>query len=191
LRAPHTKPSLTAMRPLAAAALAGLLASPALAAPAPPATPALPPKTVAGVTVMPRTDPPKIVSSFPAPGEVIAPGALVLHITFDQKMDEEGFAFAAGPGGRMPDCLKTPRLLNDEKTFVLLCTTVAESAYSLAFNANPQGGPQGGFANIGGTHAAPAQLAFSTDNKDGPRDLDEALKIAKLTRLDVPIATQP
>lgn len=175
------------MRTLAAALAAGLFASPAFAAPAPPEAAALPPKTVAPVTVMPRTDPPKIVSSFPAPGQAIAPGVLVLRITFDEKMEKDSFAFAAAPGGRMPDCLKTPRLLNDEKTFVLLCTTAPQSAYSLAFNAVPQAG----FANIAGTRAAPAQLAFSTDGEDGPRDLDNALKVAKLTSADVPIATQP
>jgi hypothetical protein len=174
------------MRALAAA-FAAALASPALAAPVPPDIAALPPKTVSPVTVMPRTDPPKIVSSFPAAGQVIAPGALVLHITFDQKMDEKGFAFAAAPGGRMPACLKTPRLLNDEKTFVLLCTTTHEAAYSLIFNA----APQGGFANIAGTRAAAAGLAFATDDEDGPRDLEAALKAAKLTADDVPIATQP
>jgi hypothetical protein len=173
------------MRTLAAA-FAALVASPALAAAALPPG-AAPPNVVAPLTVMPRTDPPKIVTSFPAAGEVIAPGALVLHITFDQKMEEAGFAFAAAPGGRMPDCLKTPRLLNDEKTFVLLCTTARKSAYSLAFNAAPQGGFQG----ITGRRAAPALLAFSTNEAEGPRDLDSALKIAKLTAEDVPIATQP
>jgi hypothetical protein len=175
------------MRPIAVAVLASLLAARAFAAPAPPEAAALPPKTVAPVTVMPRTDPPKIVSSFPAAGQVIAPGALVMRITFDQKMDEHGFAFAAQPGAQMPACLKTPRLLNDEKTFVLLCTTAAKSAYAIAFNA----APQGGFANIAGSRAAPAGLAFSTNDEDGPRDLDDALKIAKLTRSDVPIADQP
>lgn len=173
--------------PAAAAVLAGLLASPAFATP-PPDVPDLPPKTVAPVTVVPATtDPPKIVSSFPAQGEVIAPGALVLHITFDQKMDEDGFSFVPAAGGRMPDCLKTPRLLNDEKTFVLLCTTAPKSSYALAFNA----APHGGFENIGGKRATPAELAFSTNDDEGPRDLDDALKIAKLTSADVPIATQP
>jgi hypothetical protein len=175
------------VRPLPAALLAGLLVGPAFAAPTPPRAPDLPPHAVAGVTVFPKTDPPKIVSSFPAAGQVIAPGALVLRITFDQKMDEHGFAFAEAPGGQMPDCLKTPRLLNDERTFVLLCTTRPESSYSISFNA----APQGGFENIGGTRAAPAQLAFSTDNQDGPRDLEDALKAAKLTNADMPIATKP
>jgi hypothetical protein len=175
------------MRIFAAAALSVLVAAPARAAPAPPEAAALPPKTVAPVTVTPRTDPPKIVSSFPAPGQVIAPGALVLRITFDQKMDEHSFAFAAAPGARTPDCLKTPRLLNDDKTFVLLCTTAPASAYAFSFNAVPQGG----FENIGGTRAAPAQLAFSTNAEDGPRDLEAALKAAKLSGADIPIATQP
>lgn len=173
------------MRIMACAALAAFFASSALAAPPPEA--AIPPKTVAPVTVMPRTDPPKIASSFPAAGQVVAAGVLILHITFDQKMDERGFAFAAASGGAMPKCLSTPRLLNDEKTFVLLCTTVPSSSYSLAFNA----APRGGFANIGGTRAAPAALAFSTSGEMGPRNLDDALKVANLTAQDVPIAVAP
>jgi len=145
------------------------------------------PNVVAPLTVAPRGNPAKIVTSFPAAGEVIAPGALVMRITFDQKMDSSGFAFTAGANAKMPDCLKTPRLLNDEKTFVLLCTTAPDTAYSIVFNANRQGG----FANLGGTPALSAGLAFGTNNEDGPRDVDDALKISKLTRADVPIATQP
>ncbi len=170
---------------LLAAALAALLAAPAIAG-SPPA-PGLPPKTVAPVTVTPRTDPPKIVSSYPAAGQVIAPGALVLRITFDQAMDEAGFAFTDAPGGQSLRCLKTPRLLTDEKTFVLLCATAPGSAYALAFNT----APQGGFASISGARAATTELAFSTNEDDGPRDVDAALKAANLTREDMPIATQP
>ena len=176
------------MRSLAVAALALLYAGPALAAAPPPGkAPAIPPTTVSPVTALSTSEPPKIVSAFPAQGQVIAPGALVLHITFDQPMEQDGFAFAAEPGGQMPDCLKTPRLLNDGKTFVLLCTTAPKTSYALNFNA----APHGGFANVGGRRAEPAKLAFATNDDDGPRDLDDALKIAKLTRADVPIATQP
>jgi hypothetical protein len=87
----------------------------------------------------------------------------------------------------MPNCLKIPRLLNDEKTFVLLCTTAPGQSYAVAFNAVPKEG----FRNIAGSTAAPAELAFSTNHDDGPRDLDSALKVAKLSAEDVPIATQP
>ncbi|THD79471.1 MAG: hypothetical protein E7812_09710 [Phenylobacterium sp.] len=166
---------------LGAAALC-LAASPALAAPAP-VIPPQPPTTVSSLTVYPKTDPPKIVSSYPAAGAVVAPGVLVLKVTFDQKMLKTGFAFAAGPGGQMPACLKTPRLLNDDKTFVLLCTIGANSSYSIAINP----GPQGGFANVGETRAEPTTLAFATNADPGPTDLAAAMKAEKLTDVDEPI----
>ena len=172
----------------AALGLAATLAAAGLGRAAPFNPLDLPPKTVAPVTVYPaNTPPPKIVSSFPGAGETVAPGALVMRITFDQKMDAAGFSFsAAGPGGQMPNCLKTPRLLNDEKTFVLLCTTAPQSHYVIAFNAAGKG-----FKNIAGSALPAVQLTFDTNNDDGPRDLASALKIAKLTDQDVPIATQP
>ena len=163
----------------ALAGTAAVLATGAAAAPLP--------NVVAPLTVSPRGDPPKIVTSFPAAGETIAPGALVMRITFDQPMDEHGFAFAPAQNAPTPDCLKTPRLLNDEKTFVLLCTTRPNTGYVFAFNA----APQGGFENIGGVRAAPSTLSFSTNGEQGPDNLDDALKAAKLTRDDVPIAVQP
>ncbi|HEX3700909.1 MAG TPA: hypothetical protein VHV27_09580 [Phenylobacterium sp.] len=171
---------LTAALPLASLAVAiAALAAPPSARPAP-----QPPTTVSPLTVYPKTDPPRIVSSFPAAGAVVAPGVLVLKITFDQKMLETGFDVRAAAGGQMPDCLKTPRLLNDDKTFVLLCTTAPDAAYSLSFNA----APQGGFENVGETRAAPATLAFTTNKSDGPTNLADAMKVAKLTDVDGPIA---
>ena len=176
------------MRLALGALIVGLSVSAAAAAPDAPSAPqASPSKTVAPVTVVGRSDPPKIVSSFPAAGAVVAPGVLVLKISFDEKMLADDFAVAAAPGAQMPSCLKTPRLLNDQKTFVLLCTTAPKSAYSLAFNA----APEGGFANIGGQRAAPVTLSFSTNDEDGPRDLAEAMKVAKLTDADAPIPRQP
>ena len=34
----------------------------------------------------------------------------------------DGFDIAPAPGAEAPDCLKTPRLLDDGRTYVLLCT---------------------------------------------------------------------
>lgn len=167
------------MRLAAAAAIACLATSPVAAAPP---TPAQPPATVSSLTVYPKTDPPKIVSSFPAAGQTVAPGVTVVRITFDQPM-QPGFDISPGPTGAAPDCLKTPRLLNDGKSFVLLCTTAPNSAYSLAFNA--QG--RGGFQTLGETRAEPASLAFATNREDGPRSLAEAMKVAGLGDLDSPI----
>jgi hypothetical protein len=159
----------------------------ALAAAEPPIPPR-PPHEVQGLTVSPVTAPPRLAESFPAEGQAIAPGVLVLKLTFDQKMLAGGFDITAAPNGEAPTCLKTPRLLNDEKTFVLLCTTAPGKSYALALNA----GGQEGFANIGRTRAAPATLMFSTTTADPVRKLDEAMKVANLDpRLDIPIETAP
>lgn len=169
------------MRTLAAALVTLLAAAPALAAPAPKAEPA-PPNTVASVTVVPAGAP-KLVSAFPAEGSVVAPGVTVLKVTFDQKMLPDGFDFAAAPGGAMPDCLKTPRLLSDGKTFVLLCTTAPKTAYRIALNA----GAKGGFENAGQIRAAAATLAFSTNDAQGPVNIESAMKAASLAPDDTPI----
>jgi hypothetical protein len=102
-------------------------------------------------------------------------------------MLKTGFDLTAAAGGEAPHCLKTPRLLNDTKTFVLLCTTEPKKAYTLAFNAKPQGG----FENVAEHRADPATLAFSTTDGDGPRDIQSAMKAANLTPLDMPIQDMP
>jgi hypothetical protein len=171
------------MRRAAWAVLACLAISPAAAAPAAGAvTPPQPPATVSSLTIYPKTDPPKIVSSFPAQGQTLAPGVTVIRITFDQPMRPD-FDISAAPGGVMPDCLKTPRLLNDGKSFVLLCTTAPKTAYTVAINAHGKAG----FETPGQVRAAPAALSFATNNDDGPRNLAEAMKVAKLGDLDSPI----
>jgi hypothetical protein len=150
--------------------------------------PALPPKMVAPVIIYPKTDPPKVVSSYPAAGATIAPGVLVVRITFDQPMAEDEFEFGAAADGPAPKCLKTPRRLNDEKSFVLLCTIAPNSHYALALNGGAgEGKATGGFANLGGARAAAATLAFATNGAEGPQSVAEAMKAAKLTELDMPI----
>jgi hypothetical protein len=165
-----------------------LLAALAAADPPTPPIPRPPPHEVQGLTVSPVTAPPRLAESFPAEGQAIAPGVLVLKLTFDQKMLANGFDIAPAAAGEAPACLKTPRLLNDGKTFVLLCTTAPGKSYALALNA----GAQEGFANVARTRAAPATLSFSTTTADPVRKLDEAMKVANLDpRLDVPIETAP
>lgn len=173
------------MRPTVLVLIAGLWSGAALAAP--PAPPLLPPKDVSPVTVFPATVAPKIVHSFPAAGQALSAGVTVLSVTFDQPMLKTGFDFGPATGGEAPACLKTPRLLNDNKTFVLLCTTDPHKAYAIAFNARPQGG----FENVAEHRAEPATLAFSTTDGDGPRDIHAAMKAASLTDLDMPIQDTP
>jgi hypothetical protein len=145
------------------------------------------PTEVEGVTVMPLTPMPKLVSSSPANGEAVAPGALIVRLTFDQKMSPTTFDVAPAADADAPDCLKTPRLLDDEKTFVLLCTTRAGRPYGLTLN----GKGTGGFANRYERRADAASISFTTTRDDPVRNLGEAMKVAKLTGLEVPIAVSP
>jgi hypothetical protein len=164
--------------------IAGLWSGVALAAP--PAVPA-PTKEVSPVTVYAPTAAPKIVRSFPAAGQALSAGVTVLTVTFDQSMLKAGFDFGSAAGGEAPHCLKTPRLLDDNKTFVLLCTTEPHKAYALSFNAKPQGG----FENVAEHRAEPATLSFTTTDPDGPRDVRSAMKAAKLRDIDMPIQDMP
>lgn len=152
----------------------------------PPPTP--PPHEVAGVTVMagPIT-PPKLVASYPAEGQAVTPGVLILKLTFDQRMTAKGFDIAPAQGAEGPDCVKTPRLLNDEKTFVLLCTAMSGRSFTLAFNAQPEGG----FQNLGERRAAPVTLNFTTTNAEPIRSLSAAMKAQNLSNLEAPVQDTP
>jgi hypothetical protein len=163
-----------------------LLAAPFAGAAAPPKDPPRPPTEVEGVTVMPLTAAPKLATSFPAQGEAVAPGAIVLRLTFDQKMLPNAYDVVPTAADGL-DCVKRPRLLNDDRTFVLLCTARAGRTYSVSLNS----GPSGGFANEAEHRAEPVVLSFSTTRDEPIRNLAEAMKVAKLTGLDVPVAESP
>jgi hypothetical protein len=147
-----------------------------------------PPHEVSPLTVFPGAGAPNVAATFPAAGQAISPGVLILTATFNQPMADSGFDIEAAAGGQAPDCLKTPRLLDDGKTFAWLCTTAPGAAYAVAFNA----GASGGFANTAGQRAQPATLSFTTTSaEDGPRDVEAALKVAKLKPSDLPIEREP
>lgn len=168
--------------------MAGFWSAAAVAAPAPtPSVPSQPPKDLSGLTVYPNSDPPKVTATYPAAGQALQAGVLILTVTFDQKMRQAGFDFSPAPGGEMPKCLKTPRLLADGKTFALLCTTDPHKTYALALN----GGAQGGFVSVAERRAAPAALTFSTTDADGPRSVPDALKAENLPTIDLPIEVDP
>jgi hypothetical protein len=162
------------------------------AAGAAPVTPPRPPTEVSALTVYPPTPPPKVVSSYPTEGGAVTPGVVVLKITFDQKMRETGFDLAPVEGAEPPPCLKTPRLLDDGRTFVLLCTLRAGRSYAVALNAGPASDAQNyGFANLYERRAAPTSLTFTTTRDEPVRSLDDAMKLQGLTRMDVPVLETP
>src|SRR4051794_6724454 len=98
------------MRLTAVALSTCLLGGAALAAPPTP-TPVTPsPNVVSPVTVYPKTEAPRIVKSYPAAGQALPAGVLVMSVTFDQPMLQTGFDVGAANGAEAPPCLKTPRL---------------------------------------------------------------------------------
>jgi hypothetical protein len=151
--------------------------------------PAEPPTPVSPVTVMPPTQKPKVVATWPAEGQAIAPGVLVLKVVFDQQMTPRDFAYGLGAGGDKLDCLKTPRLLNDDKTFVLLCTTLPGKTYAVALNPDAPGGPA--FSNLAENRAAPGALTFTTGTGEPVTKLRDAIKAAGLGDLDMPVEEAP
>ena len=151
--------------------------------------PAETPTPVSPVTVMPPTEKPKVVATWPASGETITPGVLVLKVVFDQQMTPRDFAYGLGADGDKLNCLKTPRLLNDNKTFVLLCTTLPGKTYAIALNPDAPGGPA--FSNLAENRATPNTLTFATGTGEPVTTLRDAIKAAGLGGLDMPVEEAP
>lgn len=150
------------------------------------------PHEVSPVTIYPARGHPKVMATFPAAGQAMAGGVLILTVTFDQQMSPGGFDLTAQAGGEPLPCLKIPRLLDDGKTFVLLCTLRAGRSYAVTLNGGlPSDGANNGFSNIAERRAQPIALAFTTTRADPVRSLDEAMKLEGLTALDIPVQEDP
>jgi hypothetical protein len=142
------------------------------------------PTRVAGVTVVaPAPTLPKVVSTFPEDGKSIAPGVLILKVTFDQKMQPEGWDFGKGPDA-YPDCLARPRLEPDQKTFVLLCTVGPKSRFSITLNSATA---QGGFENEAAQKATPTTINFTTDDQKSLATIADAMKASGLKADEGPV----
>jgi hypothetical protein len=166
-----------------------LAAGPALAQASKPSVET--PNAVSPVTIMPPTQKPKVTATWPAAGQAVAPGVLVLKVVFDQPMTPRDFAYGLGAGADALACLKTPRLLNDNKTFVLLCTTLPGKTYTITLNNSPNGVAQAGFSNLAENRAEPSQLTFTTQTGEPVTKLRDAIKAAGLGDLDVPVEEAP
>jgi hypothetical protein len=141
------------------------------------------PVPLSGVTVAaPAKTPPAVVATFPEAGKSVPPGALILKVTFDQKMAPDGWDYSQGQD-RYPQCLERPRLLADEKTFVLLCTAGGGGHFSVRLNA----ASAGGFQNLAGQRAAAASVDFSTSDDQALSTIEDAMKAASLKRDEGPV----
>ena len=125
---------------------------------------------------------PTVQSSYPSPGGSVPGGVMILKIVFDQPMKPDAWAYSPSAGANFPDCLATPRLLSDQRTFALLCTVAPNRTFALEINPSPR------FANAYGHSAKPFTLRFSTTGSRTD-DLHDALLQAGLTDTDDPIMT--
>ncbi|MET3666184.1 hypothetical protein [Caulobacter sp. 1776] len=145
------------------------------------------PNEVSPVLILPPTQPPKLVSTYPAEGQTVSPGVLILKVAFDQQMSPSAWNYAPAPGAEPMDCVKTPRLLNDQRTFVLLCRVLADKTYGVTFNAQRPGG----FANLGDNPAATAALTFKVDSGAPITTVRRAMEAAKLQPDQMPVQDAP
>jgi hypothetical protein len=155
--------------------------------PVPQSEPKDEPNAVSPVLILPPTLPPNVVSSYPAQDETVAPGVLILKVAFDQQMAPTAWNYAPAPGAEPMDCVKTPRLLPDQKTFVLLCRVLANKTYGVTFNAERTGG----FANLGDNPAKTAALTFKVDSEYPITTVRRAMEAAKLLPDQMPVQDAP
>ncbi len=124
------------------------------------------------VTVTASRVVPQVQSTFPASGAKVAPGLLVLRVTYDTRMRPEGWAYAQEAGADYPDCAKAPRLLDDKRSFVLICRTLPGRRYAVWFNRPPMDD----FSSFGRRPAPPFELKFATTDDEPVRTLTQAMK---------------
>jgi hypothetical protein len=145
------------------------------------------PNAVSPVLILPPTLPPKLVSTYPVEGATVAPGVLILKVAFDQQMSPSAWNYAPAPGAEPMDCVKTPRLLPDQKTFVLLCRVLSNRTYGVTLNALRPGG----FANLGDNPAQTAVLTFKVAAGDPVTTVRRAMEAAKLLPDQMPVQDAP
>ena len=128
---------------------------------------------MSGVTVTASRRTPHVVATFPADGATVAPGVLVLRVSFDEPMYNDSWSYVTSPTGDYPDCAAAPRRLDDRKSFVLICRTGGKKAYALWFNR----APYANFISLGHKPATPYLLKFNTSDADPVWTLQEAMKV--------------
>jgi hypothetical protein len=140
------------------------------------------PKEVQGLVVQAGPGP-TVQSTYPVAGASVPAGTVILKIVFDQPMTADAWAYGRSADGDFPDCLAQPRLLGDQRTFVLLCSlALANRPYAIEINLAPR------FTSANGRWAKPYTLKFSTTDEI-TRGLHDALLQAGLDDSDDPIMT--
>ncbi|HEY8618239.1 LuxR C-terminal-related transcriptional regulator [Phenylobacterium sp.] len=100
--------------------------------------------------------PPRVVSTSPAAGAILAPGAFELKVTFDRPMTAGSHSYVGDPK-TFPKCAPRATLSDDRRTFTLSCIAEAGRTYAVGFNNQLHRN----FVSADGTPATPAHIRFS------------------------------
>ena len=107
----------------------------------------------------PAAQPPAVIDSYPHPGAVVAPGRLLVRISFDAPMScysevttEGGVADPCEPSGNW----EAP----GRRSWIMQCRLEPDTTYKMHFRK--AGGP--GFIGLSGRPATPFDLAFTTSH---------------------------
>jgi hypothetical protein len=111
-----------------------------------------------------RATRPKVVSSFPAKGEVVRPGLLVVRVTFDQPMTCDGF-FLRDPRRQSPCPQDSQEMLlsYDRRTVRTVCVVQPAVEYGLSLSEDPNAKS---FVGLSGLPSMPYRVDFVTS--EGP-----------------------
>jgi hypothetical protein len=120
-----------------------------------------------------RNTAPKVVSTFPADGQTIRPGLVVVRVTFDQKVACAGGLSDDPPlANPCPDAVQHMVLSFDNRTVRTLCIVDPGRLYSARMNWNPEIS----FRSLDGVLGETHQLKFSTSMDPPVTDICEALR---------------
>jgi hypothetical protein len=111
-----------------------------------------------GANAGPPVGPPRVVSTSPSAGAVIAPGAFTLSVTFDQPMLDGSMSYVHKAIETNLDCAFPAHLSKDGRTFTVGCKVEPSHHYEIWFNSPPYMN----FKSINGVPAEPYQLLFRT-----------------------------
>jgi hypothetical protein len=116
-------------------------------------------------------DAPHVASTYPAEGQKVPPGDLIVRVTYDRPM-QACYAYTSIPYQFYPECLNRPVRSPDRRTFRLLCKVAAGRDYKMAFNNDKLKR----FIGVNGTPAEPHVLSFATTGDRRIDDLGLALR---------------
>ena len=114
---------------------------------------------------------PRVVSTFPAEGQVVPPGLLAVRVTFDRPMTCSGFIEnTANLPSPCPITEQKMLMSFDHKTVRTLCITQPNTEYAITVGGGAQG-----FVSLDGQRAYPLTVHFRTSGEQDVVTVPDAL----------------